>query len=159
LKITKNIKERAIVLCGYSFLSHEISKNVEKDKEYIVENLRIDPGLKNFYFAIMFLQFVERMLGDRSEDEPASKYMMSKIKRIQKKYEGSGKKYSFGLVGVSILMNYKELWKGKRYQGLKSDDMNRLIDIVQEDFPKDEAKMLLNNSYELADMIYKELLK
>ena len=159
MKITKSIKERAIVLCGYSFLSHEITKLVDSDREYIEKNIRKDPGLANVYLAIMFLQHIERMLGDRTEEEPSSKYMLSKVRRVQEKYKDSGKKYSFGLVGLAILMNYKDLWKGKRYQGLKSEDMYRLVDIVQEEYPKDEAKMMLNNSYDIADEIYHQLLK
>ncbi|MNN72118.1 hypothetical protein D3C81_1881260 [compost metagenome] len=104
---------------------------------------------------IRLLQKLEIKVG--TNIHKAQKIVNKAIDNVNKNMEQMV--YVHSIVGFTILSNYKEHFKNKRIgRGINWDEVNHVFDVVEGSVSKDQMKYL-NDSMDVADELYTEIIK
>ena len=152
--ISPKFKEKATILASFGLIGKEVDEYMKKENITQATVLDTDefPEVRE---CIRLLQKMEIALGSRTDK--IQKYLNKSISNIN----GRKKPKSFinGVVGLSVLMLYKEHYKNKKVlKGISWNAVNDIYAIFEKAVKKDEHDALIASQY-LADDLYKELLK
>jgi hypothetical protein len=152
--INKEIKEKAILLAGFGFISKEVQDILKTNNVSLATVLKNKGGeWSDELRAVRLLQKTELMIG--KSFKKVENYLNKCIERVGKRGEGE---HINIIVGLTMLERYKEEYKFKRFgKGMYYSVLEKIYDSVES---KNLDKMdAIINSQNLATKLYKEILK
>jgi len=152
--INREIKEKAILLAGFGFISKEVQDILKTNNVSLATVFENKNGeWSNELRAVRLLQKTELMIGRNFKK--VEDYLNKCIARVGKSGEGV---HINIVVGLTVLERYKEEYKFKRYgKGMSYSVLEKIYDSV-ESKNLDKMDAIINSQY-LGTRLYKEILK
>ena len=152
--ISKEIKEKAILLAGFGFISKEVQDILKTNNVSLATVFENKNGeWSNELRAVRLLQKTELMIGRNFTK--VEEYLNKCIARVGK--NGKGVHINI-VVGLTMLERYKEEFKFKRYgRGMSYSVLEKIYDSVESQNIENMDAII--NSQKMAEKLYKEILK
>lgn len=151
--ISTKTKETAILMAGFGFLSKELQEVMER-KNITLDQIANTNDYTDLRQVVRLLQSLEMKIGT---NEKAEKYLNKSIAKVNKNGE-HGFTFINAIVGLSILMKYKEDFKFKKVgRGLSFNTLNNIYDFIERG--NMGALDEIQQSMDISDLLYQEILK
>ena len=150
------MREYLIAVASYGFMSKELEDYV-KQAEITVYTLANDDDYLEARQILRILQKLENQTVHPTAEVEAQ--LNSLIDTVNSDLGIST--FINGIIGLHLLMRYKEEWVGKKKYGIgiSFDNMNSVYDNIERHFLQEGSTQVVIDSQKVADKLYEEIMQ